>query len=281
MGATAERGALLTLTTTAKELIRSRLSRDQIERLKSYQALHFRGVQAVLWRLLFGSNLNVLATIYNSDKWNTHWYTQHYQTHFAPLRRRRLNLLEIGIGGYDDPRQGGASLRMWRTYFPKARIFGIDIEDKRLHDERRIKTFRGSQADPEFLERVLDEIGQVDIIIDDGSHRNEHVLRSFELLFPRLAPDGIYAIEDTQTSYWPNWGGSSEDLNRKDTSMGMAKSLVDCLNHMELRIPGYVPTYLDQHVVGLHFYHNLVFVQKGRNTERTNIPLEERAGAPS
>jgi hypothetical protein len=261
------------LTTNAKEFVRSRLDRAQIERLKSFQGLHFRRTQAVLWRLLFGSRLNALATVYNSDKWNTHWYTQHYQTHFAPLRRRKLVLLEIGIGGYDDPEQGGASLRMWRTYFPKSRIYGLDIHDKRRHDERRIKTFQGSQADPEFLARVLDEIGTPDIVIDDGSHQNAHVLASFAFLFPRLAPDGIYAIEDTQTSYWPNHGGSSEDLNRVDTSMGFVKRLVDGLNHQELRIPGYEPTYTDRHVVALHCYHNLVFIQKGLNAERTNIPL--------
>jgi hypothetical protein len=267
-------------TTVAKDFLASRLDREQIQRLKTFQALRLRRTQAVLWRVLFGTRLNMLATVYNSDKWNSHWYTQHYQTHFAPLRRRELTLLEIGVGGYDDPMQGGDSLRMWRAYLPKARIYGIDIHDKRVHDEQRIKTFQGSQADPAFLDRVLDEIGTPDIIIDDGSHQNAHVLATFEFMFPKLADDGMYVIEDTQTSYWPNYGGSSEDLDRHDTTMGLVKRLADGLNHQELLLPDYVPSYADLHVVALHCYHNLVFVQKGRNDERPNISVRE-AGVPA
>jgi hypothetical protein len=71
-----------------------------------------------------------LSTVYFTDKWNVHKYAQWYETHFAPLRKKRLNILEIGIGGYSHPEYGGGCLRMWRTYFPKARIYGIDIEDK-------------------------------------------------------------------------------------------------------------------------------------------------------
>ena len=117
-----------------------------------------------------------------------------------------LNILEIGIGGYDDPRSGGGSLRMWRTYFPNSR-FPIDIVDKSPHDERRITTFMGSQTDEEFLADVIGRIGKVDIIIDDGSHRNDHVLQSFRFLFPLLDNGGIYVVEDTQTSYWTEYGG--------------------------------------------------------------------------
>ncbi|WP_138774321.1 class I SAM-dependent methyltransferase [Desulfohalovibrio reitneri] len=105
---------------------------------------------------------------------------------------------------------GGSSLRMWRTYFPKARVYGIDIHDKKSHDERRIKTFKGSQVDGDFLDRVIDEIGRPDIIIDDGSHINSHIIGSFEHLFPKMKEGGIYAVEDQQTSYWPeHYGGWS------------------------------------------------------------------------
>jgi hypothetical protein len=36
-------------------------------------------------------------------------------------------MLEIGVGGYDSPISGGESLRMWKTYFPFAKIFALDI----------------------------------------------------------------------------------------------------------------------------------------------------------
>ena len=227
-------------------------------------------------RARHGRDLDRLAGVYGSDKWGEHFYTPHYARHFGPLRRRPLTLLEIGIGGYDDPRAGGASLRMWRAYFPRARIHGIDIHDKSAHDGRRIRTYRGDQTDAEFLERLVGEIGRPDIVIDDGSHLNAHVVATFEILFPLLADDGLYVVEDTQTSYWPGYGGSVDRDADAGTSMGFLKRLADGLNHAEFGLAGYAPTYYDRHVVALHFYHNLVVVEKGLNDEPSNAPLHLR-----
>jgi len=49
------------------------------------------------------------------------------------------------------------------------------------------------------------------------------------------------------------------------------KSLVDCLNYEEFIRPGYVPSYYDRNITSLHFYHNLVFIQKGPNQEGSNL----------
>jgi len=220
-----------------------------------------------VFRAVFGRNLRALALLNGTDKWGEHWYARHYETHFAPLRLRRLKILEIGIGGYEDPESGGASLRMWRTYFPRSMIFGIDLYDKSVHDEHRIKTFRGSQVDERFLQAVLDETGPLDIVIDDGSHVNEHVIRTFELLFPHLRHEGMYVIEDTQTSYWSSEGGSSKELNSTSTTMGFLKTLVDGLNHAEFE-QQYEPTFYDANIVAIYFYHNLAFIGKGPNTEK-------------
>lgn len=231
------------------------------------QAARLRRRFAEPLAVLSAGSLRRLAEIYGTDKWGVHWYCQHYERHFAAFRKRPITLLEIGIGGLDDPRAGGNSLRMWRRYFPRGRIVGIDIADKKAHEERRIRTFQGDQSDEAFLRRVIAEIGTPDIIIDDGSHLNEHVLKTFGVLFPLLADRGIYAVEDTQTSYWKSFGGSSENLTTAPTSMNLLKALADGINHKELEAPGRVPTYTDQHVVAVHFYHNLVFVRKGANDE--------------
>ena len=91
----------------------------------------------------FARDLNKLARLYGSDKWGYHWYTQHYQRHFHTLRRR-LNILEIGVGGYESPTEGGESLRMWKSFFPRSQIYGIDIHDKSALQEKRITIFKGS-----------------------------------------------------------------------------------------------------------------------------------------
>jgi hypothetical protein len=219
---------------------------------------------------LHSRDLGFLADLFGSDKSGRHWYAPHYQHHFAPRRREPLTLLEIGVGGYDDPRAGGASLRMWKAFFPRARVFGIDVYDKRAVEEPRIRVLQGNQGDPAFLARLVAETGPLDIVIDDGSHANEHVLASFEALFPHVREGGVYAIEDLQTSYWPKFGGSL-DLTAPHTSMNALKRLVDGLNHAERIAPGYVPTFLDLNVRSVHFYHNLAFVYRGRNDEPSNL----------
>jgi len=91
----------------------------------------------------WGRDLPALAAYFGTDKWGAHWYAQHYQTHFASLRRKPIRLLEIGVGGYADPQSGGESLRMWKAYFQNALIYGLDLADKRAHDEPRIRTLQG------------------------------------------------------------------------------------------------------------------------------------------
>jgi hypothetical protein len=233
--------------------LRNGSSPVQIKKLKTLVKSH----PAVRW--LVRSNLTALSRIHETDKWGNHWYTEHYQAHFQRFRHRRLNLLEIGVGGFDDPRAGGKSMRMWKDFFPRAQIFGLDLYDKSGLQEPRIRIFQGSQADPEFLTSVARQIGRIDIIVDDGSHQNEHVLISFQTLFPLLAAGGFYAIEDLQTAYDPGFGGSTEP-DCQATSIAMCKQLVDSLNWKA--IAGRVPSYTDSHLASIHFYPELVIIQK-------------------
>lgn len=259
--------AITALKHTPRSIARKLLSADQKARLwKVFQ-------RNALLRRCFRSDLIMLARLNGTDKWGAHQYAQHYQTHFKRLRKRRLNLLEIGVGGEDRMDYGGHSLRMWKDYFPNANIYGLDIHDKSAFEEPRIKIFRGSQADPDFLKQVAATIGRLDIIIDDGSHINEHVLASFQTLFPLLAKDGIYAIEDLGASYWPDWGGS-QDPASETTSIAMCKRLIDGLN-WEF-IASREPHPFDQAIVELHFYKGLAIIQKGENTWRTLKPGDPR-----
>lgn len=236
--------------------------KEQIkERLVEFQIGRFGWLINVPSKLLFGSDLKMLATIYGTDKWNLHWYAQIYEEMFRKIRRKRICLLEIGVGGFENPRKGGNSLRMWRAYFPKARIFGVDLYDKTPHNGKRIRTFRGSQVDSRFLDFVIQEMGVVNLIIDDGSHINEHTIFTFQHLFPRLATGGTYVVEDTQTSYWAEYGGNETGRSDSGTVMNYFKSLADGLNWKEFR-GGYHPNYFDLNVESISFYHNLIVVRK-------------------
>lgn len=215
------------------------------------------------------ASLTRLAQSLGTDKAGVHKYTQHYEDHLRQLKWARFALLEVGIGGYAAEGQGGESLRMWSLFFPKAQIIGLDIEDKSFVEGRNIRICQGDQTDETLLRRIAAEAGLLKVIVDDGSHHPAHIRETFRVLFPLLAPGGIYAIEDTQTSYWPEWGGS-EDLQDNGTTMALVKSLLDGLNYEEFVDESYLPNYTDLNVVAIHAYHNLVLIEKGRNNEGTN-----------
>lgn len=223
------------------------------------------------------NELDHLAVEHGSDKFGQHWYTPHYHYYFKELRDEEISLLEIGIGGYDDPEKGGSSLRMWRDYFQKGQIYGLDYYAKPGVSGDRIRTYQGSQADPLAITPIIVDSSNryFDIIIDDGSHRNEHVIASFQMLFPYVVEGGWYVIEDTQTSYLPHFGGSTE-LSAQLTTMGYFKRLADGLNWREIHRPSYTPDYTDLNITGLHFHHNLIFVRKGCNDAESNILRNNR-----
>lgn len=116
-------------------------------------------------------------------------YLRHYDSIFKEFRHQNICVLEIGV-------ETGASLRMWENYFDKATIVGIDISVKcKLHESDRIRIVTGSQDDPNFLDTVSRNYSPT-IIIDDASHKPEHVMFTFERLFPSLLAGGVYVIED-------------------------------------------------------------------------------------
>jgi hypothetical protein len=165
------------------------------------------------------TELSELALKHGTDKWNHHWYTDHYHKHLQHFRPSPIKFLEIGVGGYEYPDRGGQSLRMWSEYFPEASIFGIDFYPKnQIPAIDRTTILQGSQSDIPFLNNVFNQMGGIHVVVDDGSHKCLDIITSFEHLFPLLDDNGIYIIEDTESSYWPDYGGSTNP-HLKTTTM--------------------------------------------------------------
>ncbi len=207
-----------------------------------------------------------LAASMGTDK-ASHGYAPFYESLFSPRRDEPLRILELGVGGFDepeDPAHGGESLRTWKAYFPRATIVGLDLLDKHAVAEDRVHVVQGSQVDEGLLADVVSSHGPFDIVIDDASHISSLTNRSFEIPFPLLADDGIYVIEDIGTSYWPMWGGRFGRRGR-GTSMALVKDRLDGLNHAELKLPNVVPSALDRTIVEVRARHGIVAFVKGRN----------------
>lgn len=213
-------------------------------------------------------SLAELALSHRSDKWGLHYYTDAYDRYLCPRRTEHLKVLELGVGGFSEASSGGGSLAMWHSYFPRAEIYGLDIErkDDSLRFGQRVKIFQGSQSDEVALNRVLADSGTLDLVIDDGSHRASDILASFGFLFPKVRPGGMYVIEDLQTSYWPKFGGGYPPPRDVVTAIELLKSLVDALHHEEADLAGDLAM-LGRTIGGIHVHHNIAFIEAAVNME--------------
>ena len=162
---------------------------------------------------------------------------------------------------------------MWKAYFHRGLIYGLDLHDKSVLDRPRIKTIQGDQGDAQMLRAIAARIGPLSIVIDDGSHLGDHVLTSFAALFPSLVSGGVYVIEDLQTAYWPGWNGERSNHNDPQTSIDFLKRLIDALHHQDrITASSTMPPDIEHQIRAIHLYHNIVFIEKGLNAEQ---------GAPS
>ena len=200
----------------------------------------------------------------NKGKKITKWkhYFPIYEKHFAPIRNKSIKILEIGI-------LNGGSLEMWRYYFPEATIVGIDINPLcKEHEQEGINVRIGDQTDEKFLQSLIDEFGTFDLIIDDGSHHVAHVNKTFQFLFPKLADDGIYFIEDTHAAYWDSHGGS---IKEPESINNVAKEMIDSINADHTRGQK-DPDYFTQNVKCMSVYDSIIVFDKGSVGEK--IPME-------
>ena len=165
------------------------------------------------------SLLNSLADKYGSDKgeiisssnpysWASHTYADAYELIFQLGRKSVEQVVECGLGTNNPSLKSsmgingkpGASLRMWKEYFPNARIVGCDIDRDVLFTEPRITTYYCDQTSEKSIESFIDSADilekSVDIIIDDGLHEYHAGICFFENMIGRLRLDGVYIIED-------------------------------------------------------------------------------------
>jgi hypothetical protein len=149
-------------------------------------------------------------------------YFEIYERHFERFRGTSPVVMEIGV-------RGGGSVEMWKDYFGEgSRIVGVDIDPVcKEHQRDGIEIFIGSQSDPATIETVFASYPKIDIVIDDGSHIMKDMIATFDMVYHRLAPNGVYLLEDTYTCYKPKMGGG---LKREGTFMEFAKDKIDELN---------------------------------------------------
>ncbi len=206
------------------------------------------------------------------DKWAA--FLPVYERLLAPYRsgfrlpdgsKRPLRMIEIGVFK-------GGSLQFWRKYLgPEARICGIDI-DESCHalGTPDLPVQIGSQADPAFLRSVVETLGGLDVVLDDGSHVQSHMRTSFETLFPLLSEGGLYIVEDVHTAYWRQYEGG---YRKPGTFIEYCKGMVDDVNGWYHSRQPSVPA-ASGHIASITFFDSIVAIEKRRQAppKRIRVP---------
>lgn len=193
----------------------------------------------------------------NNDKLIHKWlhYFDIYDRHFSRFRGKPVTILEFGV-------YHGGSLQMWKHYFGKnAKIIGVDI-DKRCKklEEDRVKIYIGDQEDRKFLKTLKEEIGTVDIVIEDGGHTMGQQIATFEEIYPIVASKGVFLIEDLHTSYWEEYGGG---YRKSNTFIEYAKGLIDQLNAWHSKDShSFKVNEFTKTTSSMHFYDSIAVFEK-------------------
>lgn len=194
-------------------------------------------------------------------------YIDIYDRYFSQFRNKEVTVMEIGLS------QGG-SIDMWKEYFgPKLKYYGVDINpDNKSFEEENVIIFIGSQSDKKFLQDVAARIPKLDILIDDGGHTMEQQIISFEALFDMVKPGGVYLCEDVHTSYWKLYHGKYKGNN---TFIEYSKNFIDQIHAWFSEDKSrFKVDKLTRNIKGIHFYTNLVFIEKEEMPE----PFEVKKG---
>ena len=119
---------------------------------------------------------------------------------------------------------------MWRDYFSNGRIYGLDRDEAAMqHEEKRIGIFIGEQEDERLLDAVIEQTGGLDLVLDDGGHRAPQQIGTLLYLWPHLRPNGMYIVEDTHTSYLPEYDMAWRNTG---TTIEFLKGIVDDIHAM-------------------------------------------------
>jgi predicted O-methyltransferase YrrM len=146
------------------------------------------------------------------------------------------NIVELGI------HKGGSAALLALLARPR-RLVALDIEptpaealtefiDAGGHGDRVHAHYGIDQADRTTLAAIVDRefgVEPIDLVIDDASHLLDPTRASFETLFPRVRPGGLYCIEDWRWQHQMS-DGISARLHRpeeRETFAARLRSEVD------------------------------------------------------
>lgn len=190
------------------------MAKDTPHRILVHYAVNQKDPLALLCDF-YGTDKGESEEIGHPYNWVSHSYADYYSRIFSHCRSGVKKVFECGIGtnnpnlisSMGSTGKPGASLRVWRDYFPNALVFGGDIDQNILFEEDRIKTFYVDQCNTQSIQEFwkLVATDNFDFMIDDGLHTFEAGATLFQYSIDKLSTHGIYVIEDVSMQNLPNY----------------------------------------------------------------------------
>ena len=190
-------------------------------------------------------------------------YFEVYDEIFQNYVNKKITFVEIGV-------LDGGSLEMWRNFFGEdARIIGIDLNPNcKKFEKKGIEIHIGDQGDPNFWSKFFKEVGKVDVILDDGSHKNEHQIITTINAASNINDGGILVFEDTCTSYWPKFGNP-----HKFSFINFSKKIIDDINFTYPELPNFKLS-LNDHIFSIRYFESFCIFYIDKNRCYTNSRVE-------
>ena len=169
--------------------------------------------------------MSEIQKLFNKSELRSSKYKKYFSNYDEILSRfkdKDIKIIEIGV-------QDGGSLKIWQEYFGQnSKIFGIDLNPQCKRIEKgNIKIFIGSQSSKTFWTKLFDQIGKVDLIIDDGGHTNAQQIITAVNCIPNIKDGGMLITEDVHSSYLRRFGNPS-----KYSFINFIKKTIDDINSL-------------------------------------------------
>ena len=204
-------------------------------------------------------------------------YFNIYNELFHKYRNKKITFVEIGV-------KWGGSLLMWKNFFGnEARIIGIDLypETKKL-EKHGLEIFIGDQSSDVFWKNFFSEVGNIDILLDDGGHTNENQILTVNNVINNVNDNGLIVIEDTSSSY------NRKHFNpSKYSFINYSKFLIDDLygkNEEKFKLEGVIKkNSLNDSIYSIKFFNSIVafFIDKKKCVDKKNIMNRDLEAEPS
>ncbi len=210
----------------------------------------------------------IIKCFKSSPKYSIKWdnYFEIYEKIFKKFINKKIIFVEIGIGN-------GGSLFMWRKFFgQKARIIGIELNpDAKKLEKHGFEIFIGDQADPKFWKNFYKKNGKIDVLLDDGGHKNIQQITTFMESVKFIKEGGKIVVEDTHTSYMKNKGFKNPS---KYSFINFTFNLIENL-HRRNPSTNKDMNFISKRIHQINFYDSIVEIKISKNKKIKNSKFIE------